>query len=44
MIEHRLFTLQLSNGSLKLCDFLVLPDKNKVFGGKTVEKDAFCLF
>ena len=34
--EHPLFTVQLSNDCLKLSDFLVVPDNNKVFGGKTV--------
>ena len=47
MIEQRLFTsfLQCSNVNLKLSDFLVVPDTNTVFGGKTVEKDVFfCVF
>ena len=38
------FTWQLSNGISKLCDFLVVPGNNKVFCGKTVEKDVCSLF
>jgi len=42
MMEHRLFTLQLSNGNLKLSDFLVVRDNNQVFGGKLVRD--FCFY
>lgn len=41
-MEHRLFTLQLSNGNLKLSDFLVVRDNNQVFGGKLVRD--FCFY
>jgi len=33
--------LQLSNSNLKLFDFLVVNDSNKVFGGKMVGDDVF---
>ena len=36
------FTLQLCNSNLKLFDFLVVNDSNKVFGEKMVETDVFC--
>ena len=47
MMEHRLFTLQRSNGNLQLSDFLVVRDNDmlgELFGGKTVEKDVFGVF
>ena len=44
MIEHRLFNyIAAQQWQLEIV-FLVVPDNNKVFGGKTVEKDVFCLF
>ena len=44
MMEQRHFTLQLSNGSLKLSYFLVVPDNNKVFAEKRWRRLFFAYF